>query len=214
MMSAKRGFFITFEGPEGSGKSSQAKELAGYLRKTGFKVITCSDPGSTSLGKKLRRVLLHERLKLSPIQEAMLFIAGRISLVEEFIKPALRSGRIVICDRFHDSTIAYQGFAGRLDVAWLDEIARKAIGNIMPHLTLFLNVPVSVGMGRLRGKKDRMESKAVEFHKKVHRGFLEIARRNKKRIVIIDASKSKAAIRNEVCCIVMKRLGYKKAAVC
>ena len=117
----RRGFFITLEGPEGSGKSSQARALIRSLRRRGYSVVFAQDPGSTRLGRQLRHVLLHTKIgTVSPLLEALLFIGGRVQLVEEVIQPALRRRQIVICDRFHDATVAYQGYGGRLDVAWLD----------------------------------------------------------------------------------------------
>ena len=147
----KKGFFITLEGPEGSGKSSQARRLVQALRRRGERVVFVQDPGSTVLGRRLRTLLLHDHLRrVSPMTEALLFIAGRIPLVEEQIRPALRRGRVVVCDRFHDSTVAYQGFGGRLDVRWLDRLGRAAIGDVMPDLTVLLDIPTAVGFARLR----------------------------------------------------------------
>ena len=180
--------FITLEGPEGSGKSSQAKRWAQALRRAGHPVAVVCDPGSTDLGRRLRRVLLHSHHRLSPLTEALLFIAGRIQLVEECITPALNAGRVVVCDRFHDSTIAYQGYGGRLDVRWLEGVSRRAIGGRMPDLTILLDVPTRVGFARLNRKKDRMERKAAAFHRRVRNGFLRIARSEPTRVVLIDAT--------------------------
>ena len=172
----KKGFFITFEGPEGSGKSSQAKRLVAALRRAGRRVTYVCDPGSTTLGERLRRVLLHERQTISPMAEAFLFIAGRVQLVDERIHPALARGHIVVCDRFHDSTVAYQGYGGQLDVRWLDRLGRAAIGGLMPDRTFLLDLPPAVGFGRLKGARDRMERKARAFHQRVRRGYRRIAR--------------------------------------
>ena len=198
-MSSHRGFFITLEGPEGSGKSSQARALVAHLRRRGHHVLFVRDPGSTALGRRLRQVLLHQdRARISPMAEAMLFIAGRVQLVTEQIQPALAKGWIVVCDRFHDSTIVYQGDAGQLDVAWLDQLGREAIGRCLPQLTLLLDVPPDIGFARLRRKKDRMERKAAAFHRRVRAGYLRLARKEPRRVAIINAARSAALIRQEI----------------
>ena len=202
----KRGFFISFEGPEGSGKSSQCKRLAASLRKAGHSVVAVRDPGSTELGRALRRVLLHSRQRLSPMAEALLFFAGRVQLMNEQILPALRKGKVVITDRFHDSTIAYQGFGGGLDVRWLDATGRAAVDNRLPDLTLLLDLPVEAGFARLKRTKDRMERKALSLHRRVRNGYLELARRNAKRIVRLSAMGDERAIAAEVLAAVQRRL--------
>ena len=205
-MSAK-GFFVTFEGPEGSGKSSQAKWLAAVLRRRGYPVLRVCDPGSTALGTLTRRLLLHSRrVKISPVAEALLFIAGRIHLVEELIRPALRKGRVVICDRFHDSTMAYQGYGGGVNTAWLNRMGRQAIGGVMPRLTILLDVPTRVGFSRIKGRRDRMEQKARAFHHAVRQGFLKLAQREPRRVVVLDATQSKAMLRRQMLAVVLRRL--------
>ena len=203
-----RGFFITFEGPEGSGKSSQARWLVATLRRRGFRGVTLRDPGSTALGRALRRTLLHTSTSLSPLAEALLFIGGRVQLVEEKIRPALAKGHIVVCDRFHDSTMAYQGIGGRLDVAWLDRLGRAAIHGTMPALTILLDVPTSRGFARLHRARDRMERKAAVFHRRVRAGFLRLAAREPRRFVIVDASKSPREVRMHIEGIVMPYLTH------
>jgi dTMP kinase len=202
----RKGFFITLEGPEGSGKSSQARALVRYLTRAGHRVTLIRDPGSTPLGRALRRALLHTNVPLSPLQEALLFIGGRVALVEERIAPALRQGRIVVCDRFHDSTIAYQGFGGGVSVERLERIGRNAIRGVMPSLTLLLDVDTRRGFSRLRRSRDRMERKALAFHRKVRAGFLRLATREPRRFVVLDASRPAAAVRQEVMCAVERRL--------
>ena len=204
---SKRGFFITLEGPEGSGKSSQAKRLVQALRREGHTVVFVSDPGSTNLGRRLRTVLLHDvRQQPSPFAEALLFIAGRIQLVEERIRPALRKGCVVVCDRFHDSTIAYQGCGGGLNIAWLDRLGRQAIGGLMPDLTILLDVPAAVGLTRVTHRKDRMEQKAMAFHRRVRQGYRRMAKRQSRRFVVVDATRPKAHIGHQVLDVVLQRL--------
>ena len=195
---SKRGFFITLEGPEGSGKSSQARRLAAALRRDGARVEFVRDPGSTALGRALRRVLLHSRATLSPLTEALLFIGGRVQLVEERIRPALARRRIVVCDRFHDSTLAYQGFGGGLDVPWLDRLGRAAIHGVMPDLTVLLNLSTSQGFARLRRRPDRMERKALAFHRRVRQGFLRLAKREPRRVMVVDASGAPEEVRRQI----------------
>ena len=176
---SRKGFFITLEGPEGSGKSSQSRWLVQMLRRRHYPVLAVSDPGSTALGRALRRTLLYTATSLSPLAEALLFNGGRVQLVEERIQPALAQGRIVVCDRFHDSTLAYQGFGGGLNVAWLDRLGRAAIHHVMPHLTILLDVPTARGFARLHRARDRMERKTIEFHQRVRRGYLQLVKRHR-----------------------------------
>ena len=201
-----KGFFITLEGPEGSGKSSQAKALVRLLTRRGRRVTFVRDPGSTALGRALRRVLLHAPAELSPLAEALLFIGGRVALVEERIAPALARGRVVVCDRFHDSTVAYQGFGGGLDARWLDTLGRHAIGGRMPRLTVLLDVPVARGFARLRRRHDRMERKTRRFHERVRAGYRTLARREPKRFVVVDASRSHREVKRQIEAAVLRRI--------
>jgi len=169
-------------------------------------VVLVRDPGSTELGRALRRVLLHSRHRLSPMAEALLFFAGRVQLVEEKILPALRAGKVVITDRFHDSTVAYQGFGGGLDVRWLDAAGRAAVDDHLPDLTFLLDLPVEAGFARLKRSKDRMERKALSLHRRVRNGYLELARRNAKRIVRLSAVGDERAIAAKVLAAVERRL--------
>ena len=204
---SRHGFFITLEGPEGSGKSSQAVRLVRSLRRAGWPVVFVRDPRSTTLGRRLRTLLLrHPTQRLSPMTEAMLFIAARIQLVEEHIRPALADGRVVICDRFHDSTVAYQGFGGGVDAAWLDRVGKAAIDGLMPHLTILLDVPVEVGFSRLRGRRDRMEQKARAFHRQLRQGYLRLAKQNRQRMVVIDATQPAQIVQRRIDAVVNERL--------
>jgi dTMP kinase len=195
---AHPGLFITFEGPEGSGKSSQANALVQALRRHGHAVTQLRDPGSTRIGKALRQALLHTTAALPPLAEALLFIGGRVRLVEERIVPALSSGRMVVCDRFHDSTVAYQGFGGQVDARWLDEHGQRMIKRVMPALTLLLDLPAAVGLSRLKGRPDRIEANALSFHRRVRRGYLCLAKRYPNRIVVIDGTQSPERVRQEI----------------
>ena len=194
----RRGFFITFEGPEGSGKSSQSRRLVAWLRAQGRPVTHLRDPGSTALGRQLRRVLLHSRAQLSPLLEALLFIGTRVRLVEEGIRPALARRRIVVCDRFHDATVAYQGYGGGVDVAWLDRVGRDRIRGVLPDLTFLLDLPTEQGFARLHRARDRMERRERAFHRRVRAGYRALARREPRRFVVIDALGTPAKIQEQI----------------
>jgi dTMP kinase len=200
------GFFITLEGPEGSGKSSQGRRLVRALRRHGCRAVALHDPGSTALGCALRQVLLHSAGQLSPLTEALLFIGGRVALVEERIRPALRQGKVVVCDRFHDSTVAYQGFGGGVPVDLLERVGRRAIGGCMPHLTFLLDIPTEAGFARLRRDHDRMERKERAFHRRVRQGFRRLAAHEPHRFVVLDASKPAAQVQRQMKTAVFTRL--------
>lgn len=204
----RRGYFITFEGPEGSGKSSQGRWLVRSLREAGYPAVFLRDPGSTALGRSLRRLLLETSASLSPLAEALLFIGGRVQLVEQVIRPALAKGHVVVCDRFHESTVAYQGFGGGLDVRWLNRMGRAAIHGVMPSLTILLDLPTAAGFRRLRHRRDRMERKARQFHQRVRNGFLQLARREPHRFVVVDASQPPATVRRHIEAVVRQRIRY------
>ena len=206
MSQKRKGFFITLEGPEGSGKSSQARWLAQALARANYRVTALRDPGSTSLGRALRKALLHTSVPLSPTAEALLFIGGRVRLVEERIKPALRRGHVVVCDRFHDSTVAYQGFGGGLGVPWLDRLGRRAVGGMMPNLTLLLDIPTERGFARLHRGRDRMERKALAFHRRVRAGYLRLAKREPRRFALIDAARPPHEVQRAIAAVVRRRL--------
>ena len=201
-----KGLFITLEGPEGSGKSSQGRWLAQRLRKAGCRVTFLRDPGSTPLGQALRRALLHTSAALSPLAEALLFLGGRVAMVEECIRPALAKHHVVICDRFHDSTMVYQGVGGGVDVPMLQRIGRQAIGGVMPSLTLLLDVPTARGFARLHRSRDRMERKGSVFHRRVRSGYLALARREPRRFAVIDATQPVPEVRRRIAAVVSKRI--------
>lgn len=210
-MGRGKGFFITLEGTEGSGKSSQARLLSAALRRQGLRVKTLRDPGSTRLGRSLRHVLLHAPGAISSWQEALLFIGGRVRLVEERVTPALNRGEIVVCDRFHDATIAYQGYGGGLDVPSLSVLGRKAIGGVMPQLTVLLDLPTERGFARLRHKHDRMERKRLGFHRRVRNGYRRLAAQEPQRYIVLDATQSMAAIAADIREVVFQRLKRSRA---
>lgn len=180
-----KGFFITFEGPEGCGKSTHSRLLVEYLRSEGKKVVYTREPGGTKAGELIRNILLDKRNKgMAVMAEAFLYLAARAQIVSEIILPALKKGKIVVCDRFQDATVVYQGYAGGLDIAMLDKLGRIATAGIKPDLTIILDIDTGLGLRRT-GKKDRMEGKSFAFHKKVRKGYLALARKEPKRIKVV-----------------------------
>lgn len=176
-MSASRGLFLVLEGPDGCGKSTQARALAEWLEKGGRRVVHLRDPGSTRVGERVREVLLdREHAAMSPLTETLLFLACRAQLIEEEIRPALAAGATVVCERWLHSTVCYQGYAGGLDPEEVWRLGEAASGGVAPDLALILDVEVPVGLARLAAEPDGMESRPREFHERVRQGYLEIAR--------------------------------------
>jgi dTMP kinase len=187
-----KGLFITFEGTDGSGKTTQIKMLTGYLEKNGYQVLNTIEPGGTRLGKKIRQILLSTENKgMSGRTETLLFQASRAELVSKVIDPALQSGKIVICDRFFDSTIAYQGIARGLGVEDILDMSLWATGGLEPDLTFLLSIDFKKGKKRLSGTSpDRIEMEEDGFQQKICQGYRELAKRFPDRIVEVDADLS------------------------
>lgn len=188
------GKFIVFEGCEGVGKSTQLRLLGDYLNKTGQNAIFTREPGGTAVAEKIRTVLLDPSLKINPLIEAYLFAAARADHVESVIKPALKEGRTVICDRFIDSSKAYQGAARGLGIKTVDDINEHAVDGCYPNAVVFLDLPPDESWRKKSGKiitNDRMEDESAEFHSSVYAGFKEISKNNPNYIVIVpDADKT------------------------
>ncbi|MFC2075254.1 dTMP kinase [Bdellovibrionota bacterium] len=184
-----KGRFITFEGVEGSGKSTQIRILTQFLEGQGFEVVLTREPGGTPISDKIRDLLLDvENKEMKPTTELLLYAASRSQHVEEKILPALKQGKVVICDRFADSTVAYQGFARGIDRKLIDQCILLATGGVKPDLTFVLDMPVEIGRERAsRRGVDRMEQEEVEFHEKVRGAFLEIAKEEPERVIVVDA---------------------------
>jgi len=201
----KQGVFITFEGIEGCGKSTQAKRLVRSLGRVGIAHVMTLEPGGTAIGRKMRQVLLDSRNKaLTPLAELMLYAADRAQHVEEVIKPALRAGKWVICDRFSDATVVYQGAARGQDRKLIGLLNRVVTDGIRPHLTFLLDCPVEVGLRRalrrnMKGQ-DRFEKEALSFHRKVRKGYLDLAGKNRNRFVILDATANRKEIEAQILC--------------
>jgi dTMP kinase len=185
--------FITFEGPEGCGKTTQMRLLATYLREQGWDVLTTREPGGTRIGDRVRAVLLDPvHTEMQPPTEFLLFSAARAQHVAEVIRPHLAQGGLVLCDRFADSSLAYQGYGHRQDMAVLRTITRFATGDLSPDLTFYLDVSVDVGLQRKAGGSgdawNRMEQKEVAYHERVRAGYLAMAAEEPDRWVVVDAS--------------------------
>ena len=200
--------FITFEGIDYSGKSTQAKLLHGYFRKNKIKSILVREPGGTKISEKIRKILLNRKhLEMLPLTEFFLFSASRSQLVNEVIKPNLKRGVVVICDRYYDSSSAYQGFGGKLDVKKVFEVNDFATSGITPDLTFFVKIPPQKAFARAakRHRLDRIENKTLAFYKRVNDGFKKIAAKNKKRFVMINGSQTVDEIHGQIIQIVNKK---------
>ncbi len=186
----KKGLFITFEGPEGCGKTTHSRLMAAYLRKNGYDTLYTREPGGTKVGNRIRSILLNLKgLNISPLTEVLLFEASRSAIVKEVIRPALLKKKIVICDRFNDATVVYQGYAGSVPLEHIKRIESVSMQGVKPDLTILLDIDAKKGLGKIKkSKRDRMESKKLFFHRKVRSGYLKLARENKQRIRIIKTA--------------------------
>ena len=205
----KKGIFISFEGTEGSGKSTQARLLSEYLTKKGLKTVLTEEPGGTAISREIRRVLLSTKHdKMDYMAELLLYNAARIQHIKEKIAPALTKGKIVITDRFSDSTVAYQGYGRGISLKLIDSLDRIATGRMRPDLTILLDLDVETGLMRNKhiNKVDRLELEDVKFHERVRKGFLKLAAKEPKRIKLVKASKGIAEIHREIVRIVEKVL--------
>ncbi len=186
-----KGFFISLEGIEGTGKTTQARLLAEHLSHYGYTPVLTEEPGGTSIGLRIREVLLKvEHKEMHHLTELLLYNASRCQHIHELILPSINSGKILITDRFSDSTIAYQGYGRGIDLKLLETLDGIVTGGLKPDLTLLLDIDVETGLKRNRGanKVDRLELEDVGFHNRVRAGYLELARKEPERIKVIDAS--------------------------
>lgn len=186
-----RGYFITFEGGDGAGKSSLIISLHATLIERGYDIIQTRAPGGTAPGQVIRELILHPQEPVVPKAELFLYLADRAHHVEKVITPALSEGKVVLCDRYNDSTIAYQGEARGFGIDKVEELTRFATDNLEPNLTLYLDVDPEVGLQRVKeatGRKDQIEAEDIVFHHKIRDGFLAIAKKHPNRFKVIDAS--------------------------
>ena len=186
----KKGYFITFEGADGSGKTTQMKKVKSFLEEKGYDVVTTREPGALDTGEKIRNILLHSENPISDCCEMFLFLADRANHIEMFIKPNIKAGKVVLCDRYTDSTIAYQGYGRGQNIKLLKKLNKIATGNIIPDLTLLYDVSSETAMKRIGNEKDRMESESLEFHNKVRNGYLQLQKESPLIIKTINANNS------------------------
>jgi dTMP kinase len=186
-----RGLFITFEGGEGAGKTTLIEQVSNALSLQGLPILKTREPGGTKLGESVRNLLLHHRDPVSPYAELSLFLASRAQIIEEVIHPALHSGTTVLCDRFNDSTIAYQGGARGLGMEMVELFCQFVSQQLVPDLTLYLDIDPELGLMRAKRHRsqDRIEAEHISFHKKIRESYLAIRKKHPKRFHLIDASK-------------------------
>ena len=198
------GLFITFEGGEGCGKSTQIAALKARLEAIGKTVVQTREPGGTALGESVRSLLQHDDAGqgMSPEAELLLFAASRAQHVRELIAPAIAEGQIVLCDRFLDSTTVYQGVARAIDSKKVDTINQFAIGDTMPDLTILIDLPPEIGLARVHarsdGQLDRMENEAIEFFQAVRQGYLDLAKSEPKRFLVLDGSQTVEELETQI----------------
>lgn len=205
-MGLKKGTFITFEGIEGSGKTTQIRSAVRHLRRLGKQVLLLREPGGTRVSEAIRRILLDKKSReLGPETELLLYLAARAQIVREKILPALAGGKVVVCDRFEDSTLAYQGFGRGLSLREIEKLNRLVRGNLRPRLTFLLDMEAKAGLKRLGVKsgRDRIERESLAFHRRVRRGFLALARREPRRFVALNGSEAPKALAAKI----RRRLG-------
>lgn len=203
--------FITLEGPEGSGKSCQIPGLAEFVRQQGYEVLTTREPGGTAIGDQVRQVIMNlKNTEMNPRTEILLFCAARAQIVEQVIRPSLNRGVVVISDRYGDSTLAYQGYGHRLDLATLRLLLDFATGGLKPDLTLLLDVDVEEGLRRRRcsgGEWNRLDAYELEFHQRVRQGYHELVQAEPERWRVIDANLTPEMVQSNLRQVVGQKLG-------
>ena len=200
----QKGLFITFEGADGFGKTTQLNLLKDYLTKKHFDVVLTREPGGKGLGEKIREILLNYDGEVSNRCESFLFLADRAQNVDVIVNPAIKQGKIVLCDRHTDSSVAYQGYGRGLDIEQIKTLNNLATGGKQPDLTLVFDVDIETSMKRVGNQKDRMESSGIEFFNRVRNGYLELAKQEPDRIKVIDSTKSIEDVHKQVLDIINK----------
>lgn len=185
-----KGLFVTFEGVDGCGKTTQMNLLAKYLKDNGHDVILTREPGAKGLGEKIREILLHYDGEVSSRAESFLFLADRAQHIDKIVNPAVEQGKIVLCDRHTDSTLAYQGYGRGVVLEQLKMLNNLATGQRKPDITFVFDIDIETSMSRVGKEKDRMESAGIEFFEKVRKGYLEIAKQEPDRVKVLDSTRS------------------------
>lgn len=204
-----RGLFITLEGPEGAGKTTQLARLEARLRAAGQAVTVTREPGGTPLGTRVREVVLDPAVEIEPLGEFLLYSASRAQLVREVLRPALERGETVLCDRYADSSLAYQGAGRGLSLPLLRQITAEVTGGLTPGLTVLLDLDPALGLQRAarRGQPDRLEQADLTFHRRVRQGFLDLAHAEPQRFLVLDATRPEDELEAEIWAAVSKKLG-------
>ncbi|MEJ5359027.1 MAG: dTMP kinase [Desulfobacterales bacterium] len=207
-MAEERPLFITFEGGEGAGKTTQILHVAAFLNARGRSCLLTREPGGTEIGKKIRALLLDpDHAAMAPLTELLLYMADRAEHIERVIRPALAQGRTVLCDRFFDATVVYQGAARGLSMEWAESLHETVFPGVRPDLTLLLDLPPEVGLSRARrqmekggraAREGRFENEDLSFHRRVREGYLELARRRPGRFRVIDAARGEAEVKEDL----------------
>ena len=202
--------FVTFEGPEGAGKSTQVARLAGRLAEHETAHLVTREPGGTPLGTRVRDLVLLPELEVSPLSEFLLYSASRAQLVRDVISPALSRGEVVVCDRYADSSLAYQGFGRGLEREFMHTVTWEATGGLSPHLTFLLDLDPELGLARAaaKGAPDRLERADLAFHTRVRSGFLALAGAQPERVVVLDALRSPEDLAAEIWSLVSRTLAF------
>jgi dTMP kinase len=193
-----RGRFLVLDGPDGSGKTTQIARLAARLRERGENVLVLREPGATPMGEAVRDLLLHADVDITPLAEMLLYQAARAHLVETVVRPALAAGQTVLLDRYWYSTAAYQGHGLGLDPDEIRRVSAVATKGLEPDRLILLDVPADVGLSRLKGKRDRVEGRSLEYHRRVREGFLAEARRLGGKATVVDASRDEESVARDV----------------
>lgn len=199
----KKGLFITLEGADGCGKTTQLNLLKEYLTSRGYEIVVTREPGGKGVGEKLREILLNYDGEVSDRCEAFLYLADRAQNIDTIIKPAINSGKIVLCDRHTDSSVAYQGYGREQNIDNINMLNELAVNGVHPDLTIVFDIDTETSMARVGAEKDRLESAGIEFHKRVRNGYLEIAKKNPQRIKVVDASQTIEDVQRDVIKIIV-----------
>ncbi|MFH1958336.1 MAG: dTMP kinase [bacterium] len=209
----KRGLFITFEGSDGCGKSTQAKLLLAALRKRGYDIVRTREPGGSLFSEHLRKIILNPKHRVNPVAELFLYEASRAGHTAEVIVPALEKNSIVICERYSDATVAYQGYGRGLNMKDLMFADRVATGGRKPDVTIFMKLPAGKSLGRIKRKKDRLELEKDSFHRRVEEGYRKICSENRGRIHVVKADGSVGEVHKRILGIIekcLKKLKFRK----